>query len=444
MDVDTIAAIATPTGKGGIGIIRISGVQATDVVRQLFSASLKPRYASYGKISSSSGQHIDDGLVLFFPAPHSFTGEDVVEIQGHGGVIISDMILQAVIEAGARMARPGEFSQRAFLNGKMDLAQAESVADLINASSRQAARAALRTLEGQFSRQIHTLVESLIQLRLYVESSMDFVDEEIELLESGDVYKRLQMIRQQLRVVFEQASRGRMLNEGLNIVILGKPNAGKSSLMNALSGQDSAIVTQYPGTTRDIIQERLLICGVPVHICDTAGIREQAEHIEQEGMRRALSAANKADRILWVHDDTHALDDEDIPVIDEVPVTLVYNKTDQSGRRPGAMISDRHQAVAISTLTGAGMTALEHHIVGQIEEQESSENEYATRRRHIQALEMAQGFLQQADIQLRLSGGSELLAEELKGAQQALSEITGDFTQDDLLGRIFSEFCIGK
>lgn len=445
---DTIAAIATPPGRGGICIIRISGADVPQLAEKILGKCPRPRYAQYAKFHDGAANLvIDDGIAIYFPGPASFTGEDVLELQGHGGSIVSNMILTAALHAGARVARPGEFSERAFLNNKLDLVQAEAVADLIDAGSQQAARAALRTLQGEFSQHVYQLLAELTELRVYVESSIDFVDEEIELLQRGDIYSRLKNLTDEISQVIKAAQRGRVLGEGINIVIAGKPNAGKSSLMNALSGRDSAIVTDIPGTTRDIIREHVLIDGIPAHILDTAGIRHSTEALEQEGIRRATESLSGADLILWVHDDTGKLNQADYrQIVVDRPCMLILNKIDLSGRSAGL-----HQdipAVALSAVSGDGIDELCHEILRITNVGEQVENEFSASQRHMHALNDTRNFLEVAIVrlqqQLRQGDGGELLAEELRMAQQALSGITGDFKSHDLLGKIFSRFCIGK
>ena len=445
---ETIAAIATPPGRGGVCIIRVSGSAASEIALSLLGRLPPARYATFSRFTDDKGQIIDEGLAIYFPAPHSFTGEDVLELHGHGGMVVSDMILQAVLAAGARMARPGEFSERAFINDKLDLAQAEAVADLIDAGSRQAARAAVRTLEGDFSRRVNELLDELTELRVYVESSMDFADEEIEFIESGDISNRLAGLTARIEELGELASRGRLLGEGLHLVIAGKPNAGKSSLMNVLSGRDSAIVTEIPGTTRDILREKIQIGGIPIHLHDTAGIREQVEPIEQEGIRRAKDSISSADLVLWVHDDTTTLVTEDLGTVDANKLLVVKNKIDLSGGSAGLCNEDGHNCVQVSIKNDLGMEELRQFILHHAHGEQLTENEFSARRRHLQALRHTGEFLHNArarlEEQLANAGTGELLAEELRLAQQSLAEVTGEFTSDDLLGKIFTEFCIGK
>lgn len=443
---DTIAAIATPPGKGGIAIIRISGPEVKSISMKILGSVPKPRQASFTRFLMDS-EIIDEGLAIYFPGPGSFTGEDILELHGHGGAIVSDRVLNAVLQAGARMARPGEFSERAFLNEKIDLAQAEAVVDLIEASSVQSARAAMRTLEGVFSNRINSLLAELIELRVYVESSLDFSDEEIDLLESGDIENRLKNLQAKIQELVTGTQRGSVLSEGLNVVLAGKPNAGKSSLMNILCGRESAIVTSIPGTTRDVLRERISIDGIPVTLHDTAGLRADAEVIEQEGIRRAKTTIDMADLILWIHDDRDPLNDEEINTIPQDRLVLVHNKIDRSGNTPGIYKDDR-VSIRLSALTGQGINHLREYIVEYSGLQVTGENEFSARRRHIKALQGAAVFVDNALVQLtqQLSsfGTGELVAEELRLAQDNLGEITGRFTSDDLLGKIFSEFCIGK
>lgn len=444
---ETIAALATAPGTGGVCIIRVSGPHSETVARAITGKTLQPRYATFCHFKGTQGRYIDTGLALYFPAPRSFTGEDVLELHGHGGAMVSDMVLQAALQAGARMARPGEFSERAFLNGKLDLAQAEAVADLINAGSRQAAQAALRTLDGDFSRHVNTLLRELTELRVYIESSLDFADEDIQFIQADDIKKRLQRLSDSIMQLSRAAQRGRLLNEGRHIAIAGKPNAGKSSLMNALCGSDSAIVTATPGTTRDVLRERIQIAGVVIHLHDTAGLRARAEPIEQEGIRRAKDVIAKADMVLWVHDDTVDIDAKDYRALNANTLVLVKNKIDISGNAAGLTQEDGHRCVRISATLGDGLDELRALIADDGMGEERIENEFSVRRRHLQALQLTQQFLDDAKARLEQSMAddtNELLAEELRLAHQALAEITGAFTPDDLLGKIFSEFCIGK
>ncbi len=444
---DTIAAVATPPGRGGVGIIRISG-PASGVIGQSIGGRLPvPRHALLTAFLDGAGEAIDEGIMLYFPAPHSFTGEDVVELQGHGGPVVMDLLLQRCLSLGARLAEPGEFSRRAFLNDKLDLVQAEAIADLIDAESVAAARLARRTLQGVFSHRVHELVEALIQLRLYVESAIDFPEEEIDFLSDGKVSTNLDAVTAQLESLIENAHTGRLLRDGMTLVIAGRPNAGKSSLLNALAGYESAIVTEIPGTTRDVLRERITLDGLPLHIIDTAGLRESDDPVELEGIRRARAEIEQADRILWVFDDqadpAHlALDRGALPA--GVPITLVRNKIDLSGRSPQLRETEDGTEVALAAKEATGLELLIEHLKSCVGYTSATEGEFIARRRHLDALQRAHSHLRQGAEMLSQRKAGELLAEDLRQAQQALSEITGEFTADDLLGRIFSTFCIGK
>ncbi len=449
---DTIAAIATPPGKGGVGIVRVSGPQAQKIGHRLLGKQdLKPRYAHYGSFyeaSEAGPRSLDQGIALYFPGPNSFTGEDVLELQGHGGPVILDCLLREVIKAGARMARPGEFSERAFLNNKIDLAQAEAIADLIDSASEQAARQALRSLEGEFSKEINKLVEAITQLRIYVEAAIDFPEEEIDFISDGRVANDLNHIKQNLEQVFSSAKQGSILREGMTVVIAGKPNAGKSSLLNALAGRESAIVTNIAGTTRDVLRENILIDGMPLHIIDTAGLRDSDDIVEQEGIKRAWAEIAKADRILLVIDSQHALpEDQELPselrpFIDQDKLSIIYNKCDLSGHR--IEIDDREiTRIYLSAKHAEGIELLRDHLKSCVGYHDG-DTPYIARRRHIEALISGREHINNGEQQLLHYNAGELLAEELRLAQQALAEITGEFSSDDLLGKIFSSFCIGK
>ncbi len=446
-DVDTIAALATPPGRGGVGIVRVSGPGSAAIAQAILGRVPPPRHADYLPFRSPAGEVLDQGLALYFPGPHSFTGEDVLELQGHGGPIIMDRLLAAVLALGARPARPGEFSERAFLNGKLDLAQAEAIADLIDSSSEQAARSALRSLQGAFSACIHGLVEGLIELRLYVESAIDFPEEEIDFLVDGVIEARLGALQQRLAEVQRSARQGQLLKEGMTVVLAGRPNAGKSSLLNALAGQESAIVTAIPGTTRDILREQITIDGMPLHVIDTAGLRDSDDPVEQEGIRRAWAAIEKADRVLLVVDDTVGVQQEEEGILarlpSTLPVTVVRNKSDLSGRPPGQTEGPLGMEIALSAHSGEGLEALRRHLKATVGYESTGEGVFMARRRHLNALAEAEERLESAAALLARRQG-ELLAEELRLAQHALGEITGEFTSEDLLGRIFTSFCIGK
>ncbi len=453
---DTIAAIATATGRGGVGIIRVSGKQVLAIAQSIVKTSLKPRQAHYCDFYSDN-QIIDQGLAILFPNPHSFTGEDVLELQGHGGPVVLDMLLNTVLKLGARLARPGEFSERAFLNDKIDLAQAEAIADLIDASTEQAARNALHSLQGAFSKRIYELVEALIQLRIYVEAAIDFPEEEIDFLSDGKIQKDLLNIETQLSQIFQEAKQGTLVRDGMRLVIAGKPNAGKSSLLNALSGRDSAIVTPIAGTTRDVLRENIHIDGMPLHIADTAGLRESPDQVEQIGIERAWQEIEQADRILLVVDanqnttsDIDQLWPESVNKVDPKKIILIRNKIDLSQETIGlktrglTKTENGEYYLNISAKHHQGIDDLRSYLKSIMGFQQTNESGFTARRRHLDALQRAYDFIQQGKIQLQTFAAGELLAEDLRQTQNALSEITGEFTPDDLLGRIFSSFCIGK
>jgi len=453
LDKDTIAAVATAPGRGGIGVIRLSGPRALEIARGICGErALKPRHGHYRDFFHGA-QLVDQGIALFFPGPNSFTGEDVVELQGHGGPVILDQLLQAAIALGARQARPGEFSERAFLNDKIDLAQAEAIADLIEAGSAQAARNAMRSLQGVFSEKIENLVEYLTHLRIYVEASIDFPEEEIDFLADGKVAADLQTLLQQLTAVEAQARQGSVVREGMRVAIAGRPNAGKSSLLNALAGRDAAIVTDIAGTTRDILREHIDIDGMPLQFADTAGLRESPDRVEQIGIERAWEEIRRADRVLLLVDAEQArsLDPEQAwpeftqQLPDAEKLTLVLNKIDLTDYSAGLQAhTDGVPVIAISAKTGAGLDSLKEHLKQCMGYSGAAEGNFSARRRHLEALARARAFIEQGAGQLRASGAGELLAEDLRQAQHALGEITGEVTADELLGRIFGSFCIGK
>jgi tRNA modification GTPase len=444
---DTIAAVATPPGRGGIGIVRVSGPQAAAIASGMLGRMPRPRYAEHLAFVDAEGKAIDDGIALYFPGPHSFTGEDVLELHGHGGQVVMDMVLQRTIELGARPAQPGEFSQRAFLNGKMDLTQAEAIADLINSASQEAARSAARTLQGAFSDEIHALVEQLIELRTHVEGAIDFPDEEIDVLADSRVAEGLKEVTERLAAVQASARHGALLSEGMHVVIVGCPNAGKSSLLNALARRDAAIVTDTPGTTRDPLREQISVDGLPLHVFDTAGLRDDPDPIEEKGIERTWRVISHADRVLLVIDDQTGANSAVRAIAQrlppEMPVTYVFNKIDITGTPPGIQ-EGRPQRICISAKTGAGVDDLCRHLTSSANLQTGGEGGFIARRRHLVALENAAQRLEQGRHHLEENSACELLAHELFYAQQALGEITGEVTPDDLLGRIFSEFCIGK
>ena len=449
---DTIAAQATPPGRGGVGIVRVSGPRSTAIAEAVLGRCPAPRRATFAAFRDAAGQPIDQGLALFFPGPHSFTGEDVLELHGHGGPVVMDLLVARVLALGARAARPGEFSERAFVNDKLDLAQAEAIADLIDAGSAQAARSAMRSLEGELSHRVDALVEALIELRTFVEAAIDFPDEEIDFLDPADLTQRLGALRERLESVATGARQGRLLREGMTVVIAGRPNAGKSSLLNALAGRESAIVTDIAGTTRDVLREHLVIDGLPLHVIDTAGLRDSADPIELEGVRRAWAEIERADRLLLVVDDTQGFAPEEAALLERLPgglaLSVVYNKVDLTGRGAGVQrdvpSARAAQALAVSARTGAGLDALRAHLKHCVGFHSAEAGTFSARRRHLDALQRAAAHLDAAGAQLRPEVRGELLAEELRQAQCALGEITGQFTSDELLGRIFAGFCIGK
>jgi tRNA modification GTPase len=448
-DTDTIAAMATPPGRGGIGIIRVSGPMVSSIGQAILGQVPPVRQARHLSFLDTHGQVIDEGLAVYFSSPNSFTGEDVLELQGHGGPVVMDLLLKRVLELGARPARPGEFSERAFLNDKMDLVQAEAVADLIDSASEQAARLAVRSLQGEFSQRVTLLVEQLTDLRMYVESAIDFPEEEIDFLADGQVQSQLQDIQQSLENTLRSAQQGNLVREGMTVVIAGRPNAGKSTLLNALAGRETAIVTEIPGTTRDILREHIQIDGLPLHIIDTAGLRESEDAVEQEGVRRAWTEINNADRILFLHDATRDFDKEEEALRLQLsqagpPITLVYNKMDLVKHTPPSIGDTNIMEIHLSAQTGEGLEALKRHLKETVGYMTGGEGQFMARRRHLDALMLAQQHLMQGAEQLQAFAAGEILAEELRLAQQALGEITGQVSADDLLGRIFSSFCVGK
>ena len=450
-DNATISAIATAPGRGGVGIIRISGKKALLIGQTITKRDIQPRHAHFCSFHNNQGAALDTGIALYFPGPNSFTGEDVVELQGHGGPVILDLLLQATVQLDARQALPGEFSERAFLNNKIDLAQAEAIADLINSTTEQAALNASRSLQGEFSKKINELVALVTRLRVYVEAAIDFPEEEIDFIQDGQVKQQLQEIILQLNTVLEQARQGSLMQEGMKLVIAGRPNAGKSSLLNALSGQDSAIVTPIEGTTRDVLREHIQIDGMPLHIVDTAGLRDSADEVEREGIRRAWREMESADRILLVVDGntrpvaTGTLwPEKDNHLTRDIPVTVVHNKCDLSDAEPTVINNPDGVAVHLSAKTGAGMDLLKQHLKTCMGYADSGEGQFSARRRHLQSLVHAQEHLLNGEQQLLQAGAGELLAEDLRYCQNSLGEITGTVSSDELLGEIFSNFCIGK
>jgi len=452
---DTIAAIATAPGRGGVGIVRLSGPSAAVIAQSMLGFNPKPRYAHFSDFRNQGGELLDQGIALFFPGPHSFTGEDVFELQGHGGPVVLNQLLNTTLALGARLARPGEFSERAFLNDKLDLTQAEAIADLIDAASESAARNAVNSLQGQFKTRVDALVERVIQLRIYVEAAIDFPEEEIDFLADGKVSADLDGIITATDTLLAQAQQGAILREGLHLVIAGKPNAGKSSLLNALAERESAIVTAIAGTTRDILREQILVDGLPVHISDTAGLRDTADPVETLGVARAREEIAKAGLLLVIIDgselDLNHLDDALAAQLDALrlaelaqgKLALVVNKCDLFT----AISAEQWRGIpllAVSAKTGQGLAELRGHIKACAGWQSAGEGQFTARARHTDALQQALNLLRNGSLQMAQHQAGELLAEDLRQAAEKLHEITGKFSSDDLLGRIFSSFCIGK
>ncbi len=441
---DTIAAIATAHGQGGIGVVRVSGHNLALLAAAILGKTQSPRQASYTPFLDAQGQGIDQGIALFFPAPHSYTGEDVLELQGHGGTAVLQLVLQRCLELGARLAQPGEFTQRAFLNDKLDLAQAESVADLIAATTSQAARSAMRSLQGEFSQAIRKLVEDLIRLRMLVEAMLDFPEEELAVPDITGRDAQLQVLRDELHKILKLAQQGSLLREGAHIVLVGRPNVGKSSLLNRLSGEEVALVSATPGTTRDVIRQAIQIGGVPLHIMDTAGLRESRDEVEQLGMERTRSSLQKADAILILLDAGRGLGADDQKILDELPPDIprlhIFNKIDLLAQPAHVEQQGGETHIYLSAMTGAGLELLRDQLLSLLGWHQEA-GVFMARERHIRALLAASGHLQTA---AEVGRRAELLAEELRLAQKELSSITGEFTADDLLGEIFSRFCIGK
>ncbi|PHS70023.1 MAG: tRNA uridine-5-carboxymethylaminomethyl(34) synthesis GTPase MnmE [Methylophaga sp.] len=446
--METIVAIATAPGKGGVGIVRLSGDKSADIAKQICGKLPSPRYAQFSHFKDHDGDIIDSGVVLYFPNPASFTGEDVIELQGHGSPLVLDLLCQRAIKLGARMARPGEFSERAFLNNKMDLAQAEAVADLIDSETEQAARSAIRSLQGEFSRRINALLEQLTELRMFVEASIDFSDEEIDFLAEAQVAQQVQDLLVILDSIQASAQQGRLLREGMNVVLAGQPNAGKSSLHNQLAGHDAAIVTDVAGTTRDILREQIHLEGLPLRISDTAGLHDSPDEVEREGIRRTHAELAQADHILMVLDDSKGDDDKDQEIMSllpkDIPLTLIRNKADKTGHPIELVLENNQTSIYLSAKTGEGMALLKQRLCESVGYHPQEEGVFIARRRHLDALSRARTAIDTGYHCLEGMGAGELLAEELRIAQQALGEITGTFTNDDLLSKIFSSFCIGK
>jgi tRNA modification GTPase len=445
MATETIAALATPPGVGGVGIVRVSGARVRTIAEAILAKVPRSRQATFATFRDAHGDFIDQGIALYFAAPASFTGEDVLELQGHGGPVVMDLLLQRCLQLGARLARPGEFSERAFLNGKLDLAQAEAVADLIESSTVLAVRLAGRSLQGVFSRRIDGLIERLVRMRTYIEATLDFPDDELDLAADLGISEDLQAMIEQTREVMGSARQGQVIREGFAVVIAGPPNAGKSSLLNALSGQEAAIVTPIPGTTRDLLKLDIQVEGLPIRIVDTAGLRHSEDPIEREGVRRARAELDQADLVLWIHDAAAVADTpapETLP--QRVPVTRVRNKIDLRGLSPGIEELETGPQISLSVKTGAGLDLLRAHLKDRAGLGGSTEGAFVARRRHLDALRLGLDHLESAQRALDQGFGAELVADDLLQAQHAFGEITGRFTSEDLLGRIFSTFCIGK
>ncbi len=440
---ETIVANATPPGRGGIGIVRISGPATRGIATAMLATLPAPRQATVAAFRDAGGSMIDTGLALYFPGPHSFTGEDVLELHGHGGPVVMDLLVARAIALGARMARPGEFSERAFHNDKLDLVQAEAIADLIAAGSAEAARAALRSLAGDFSREVRDLAARVMELRAYVEAAIDFPDEDVEFLASNEVRRRLAEITERFAAIGETVRQGRALRDGLHVVIAGRPNAGKSSLLNALAGHDAAIVTEIPGTTRDVLRERIHVDGLPIHVIDTAGLHESEDVVEMEGLRRARMEISRADLVLYVVDATLGLSaSEQATLPPDIATLVAWNKIDLPEALP-APAPDNRPLLPISALTGAGLPALREQLKSAAGYQADS-GAYSARRRHLDALARAQSLFELAEARLAERASFELVAEELRQAHQALGEITGNVSSDAILGAVFASFCIGK
>ena len=448
MKSDTIAAIATAPGRGGVGVIRISGSNLLPFAFALTGKTPQPRYATLADFKAADGAAVDSGLLLFFPNPHSFTGEDVLELQGHGGPVVMQMLLARCLDLGARLAEPGEFSRRAFLNGKLDLAQAEAVADLIDASTASAARSAVRSLQGAFSQAINELTAELINLRMLVEATLDFPDEDIDFLKAADAFGRLQRLQGKLAEIFDRAGQGKLLQAGLHVVLAGQPNVGKSSLLNRLAGDDLAIVTAIAGTTRDALRSTIQIEGIPLHIIDTAGLRETEDEVEKIGIERSWKEIERADVVLLLVDARQGVTAADQEILQRLPESLkritVFNKIDLSGAAAECHEDIGTTAISLSARSGEGIELLRQELL-RIAGWHQTEDVFIARERHLRALALGQEHIASArNVVESAFPALELFAEELRLAQQALGEITGEFTADDLLGVIFSRFCIGK
>lgn len=441
---DTIAAIATAPGRGGIGVVRVAGADLAPFALALSGKTPAPRRATLADFNDAAGRAIDSGILLHFPAPHSFTGDDVLELQGHGGPVVMQLLLARCVELGARLAEPGEFTRRAFENGKLDLAQAEAVADLIDAATASAARSAVRSLQGEFSKEIHALVDELTELRALTEATLDFPDEEIDFLQSADAFGRLDRVAARLATVFDRAGQGRLLQDGLHVVLVGQPNVGKSSLLNRLAGDELAIVTAVAGTTRDALKSRIQIEGIPLHVIDTAGLRDTDDEVERIGIARTWREIERADVVLLITDAQHGVGAAERAIVDRLPASVrrltVENKIDLAGVVPGRREGADGITLALSARSGQGIDCLRAELLA-IAGWHPAEDVFIARERHLQALRAAAGHVAAAGARLPQI---ELFAEELRLAQRELSSITGEISADDLLGEIFGRFCIGK
>ena len=444
---DTITAIATPFGKGGVAIIRISGPHSSDIAQQLSSRKPQDRKALFTSFYDASNHIIDSGICIYFKGPNSYTGEDVVEIQGHGGIVVINMLLKRIIALGARIAKPGEFTERAFLNNKLDLTQAEAVADIIESTTEHSVRSAQRSLQGTFSKLIHELIGELTELRIYVEAAIDFVDEEIDFLNEGGIEQRIKLLSEKLTLILGNAKTGQLLRDGISVVLVGKPNAGKSSLLNCLTGEETAIVTDVAGTTRDILKEYIQLDGLPLHIIDTAGIHDSNNLIEQEGIRRAHKEIQFADKVLIIHDvrDQQGIN-EFISQLDSDSDkrVIIFNKIDLINEPSKVVYSKDGDQIFLSIKTGEGFDLLTDYLKKSVGYDENQEAVFIARQRHVNALSEALIAINNGLIQLQQNQAGEIVAEELRLAQNHLGEITGKISSDDLLGKIFSNFCIGK
>ena len=442
---DTIAAIATASGSGGIGVVRVSGPAAQSIATEILGHCPKPRYAAYLPFVDAEKQLIDRGIAIYYASPNSYTGEDVLELQAHGGPALMQILLTRCLSLGARQATPGEFTRRAYLNDKMDLAQAEAVADVINAATVEAAKSAMRSLSGEFSNRINQLLTRLIELRMYVEACLDFPEEEIDFITQGKVEQKIENILSELQKIYGEAKQGNLLREGLTVVLVGQPNVGKSSLINQLAAEEVAIVTSIAGTTRDTIKSSIQINGIPLHIVDTAGLRETEDEIERFGIARTWRALENANIALLLVDSTHGITEVEKSIIERLPQDLpkiwVHNKIDLSSKSPSVETLDRELHIHLSAKSGLGVDLLREHLLKLIGWQSTSEGVFMARTRHLEAIKQVEQFL---TVALESIGQSEIVAENLRTAQEALNSITGEFTPDDLLGEIFSKFCIGK